>query len=67
MDTVLQTYPAHGIHRRFAQLVCEIVSLDKPDAVFARHGALHLHGSFDHAVDHALGHLLFAVVEQDDS
>jgi hypothetical protein len=63
----IPTNPTHGIHCRFTQLMCKIVPLDEPNTVLTGHGAFHLHGTLDHAVDNTLSHLLFVVIEQDDS
>lgn len=46
--------------------MCKIVSLDETDTVLARHSTFHLHGTLDHTVDHAFGHLLLPFVEQDN-
>jgi hypothetical protein len=41
----------------------KIIPLHETDAVFTCHGSLHLHGTFHHAVNDALGNLLLAIIE----
>ena len=61
-----QTYPAHSVHSTLAQLVGKIIALDEADTVFASHGAFHLHGPLDHAMDDTLGDFLLLVTKEDD-
>ena len=57
---------SHGIDSRLAQLVVEVIPLDKPNSMLACNGPFHLHSTLDHAVNHLLGRVALFVVVQDD-
>ena len=61
-----KTHPSHGVDGRLPELVVEIVSLDKADAVLARDGAFHLDGPFHHAVYDVCGDLTLGLVEEEN-
>lgn len=60
------TYSSHGVDRRLAQFMAQVVSLDQPDAMFAGDGPFHLDRPLDHPVHDVFGRLSLGLVEEED-